>query len=161
MKKLFTLLVVITLFISCSSDDDSGSIESRTTLTSYQEPFFSYDAPKSEIITRYGDSYSTSSNQFSLGYNMEYDTENSGVVKYYFVLDNQELLYETEVLFFPGRENVQVIKDYLARKYEFISESTNIGLYVGNYESETVRVKLSYFDGEYTGTTITYSSNSF
>lgn len=158
MRNILILFVFSIALLSCSSSDESY-IEDKTTLNQYNDPYFIFESPKSEIIDIYGDSYVTSPNDFSLGYKMVYESDENGIVNYSFSLDNQESLYETEVLLHSGKENVDFIKEHLSSKYTFISESTNGGLYSGHYENDAVKIELNYLDGKYSGATLIYSNN--
>ena len=160
MKKLLLVLVVLFALSCSSSDDNSQDIASLTTLTEFTEPYFVYDAPKSEIISRYGSDYDTGPNSFSLGYDMEYESNQNGVYKNSFSLNNQEELYETSTLFYSGIENIDFIKSYLNSKYTFISENSNLGLYNGYWEKNDLAVSLIYLDGSYEGTIVSYRKNN-
>jgi len=87
---------------------------------------------------------------------MKYKASENGVINYYFSLDNQETLNETEVLFHSGENNANFIKEFLTSNYSFITESTNLGLYVGKFYKENVEVELSYLEESYSGITVTY-----
>lgn len=160
MKKLLLVLVVLFALSCSSSDDNSQDIASLTTLTEFTEPYFVYDALKSEIISRYGSDYDTEPNSFSLGYDMVYESNQNGVYKNYFSLNNQEELYKTSASFYSGIENIDFIKSYLNSKYTFISENSNLGLYTGYWEKNNLDVRLSYLDGSYEGTSVSYSKNN-
>ncbi len=157
MKKLlqsFLLVNILLLFVNCSSDDSSSNNE--TVLSYFEEPFYEVEAPQSTIISKYGDVYTTESNGFSLGYKMKYESEQDGVINYYFSLYSDETLHETEVLFYGGKDNVDFLVNFLNDNYEFDSEVTNLGLTVVNYYDENKRVELSYFSESYSGVTLIY-----
>lgn len=157
--KTIIYILIALIFINCSKDNETKSVD-ETIIKTYEDPYFEIEASKNQIIQLYGDEYNRESNGFSLGYKMKYNVNYNGIVNYYFSLDNEELLYETEVLFYSGKNNVDFLKDYLISNYIFDFATTKIGLYSGYYYNDNISIELNYLEEEYSGITITYKQKS-
>lgn len=156
MKKVITFLFAAILLASCSDNSEQDLLETATTIDTFDGAFYEYGTTKESLETKFGKDYDTEGNSFSLGYHMVYDSPENGVIKTYYSLDNQETLFETEVLFHSGEENAKYLKNWLESFATFEVETNNSGLYSAHYTKGNVSIELSFFGNSYTALTIVY-----
>ncbi len=154
MKRLFLMLFACSLLLGCSKSEETDI----TKLSSFKEPYFSFEAPESKIIELYGENYKKEIKGFSK-YDIIYDVpQNTAIVNYRFNIWGGKL-NKTEVLFLGSEDNVDFLDNFLRQKYEFKSKTLHkiLDVYTHIYESNNKTIKLEYPRETYTFLTLTYS----
>lgn len=142
MKKLITILSLTVLFISCSSDDDSGENQQAANLKSFEEPLVAFGTSQNEIEYRMGDDYDTESNGLSIGYKMVYAGTRDGEYQRAYSIDNDMDLWKTEVRYYGS--NLDVLKAGLSSNYGEPTIGGGNGVTIYRYDTSSLHVELSY-----------------
>jgi len=157
MKKSIYALLISLLFISCSSSDNQSM--SSNILTSFVEPYYVLGATEATVETEVGSGFFNIPGTFEMGTTMRYESEQNGVIHYYFILDDDRLLRETAVSFEPGVENVNFLRNFLEDNYTYDSEFIDNGLRSIIFNSSTsMTVELRYRALTYSDIFVFYSN---
>ena len=148
MKKIITILSLTVLFISCSSDDDSGETPQAAKLKSFEQPLVTFGTSQDEIEYRMGDDYDTEPNGLSIGYKMVYAGTRDGEYQRAYSIDNDMDLWKTEVRYYGSDSNLETLKAGLESKYGAPEIGGGNGLVIYSYDTSELHVELEYLAGD-------------